>query len=412
MKSQDRQAWLIVAGLFVTLLLVFGSGYNTAGVFVPPLLKEFGWSRAQVSTLQGILALAAGLSVVPIGWLLDRIEARIVMTAGIVMCGLAFISASRVHSFGPMLASYFLLGVGIAAATLLPVSLVIANWFGARRGIAMGVAMAGTSTGGAVMTLVANRAIAIDGWRLGYLALAVPMFLIAIPVVILLVRTRPPEAGGKLSVAASGDRLPGLEVAQALRGRSFWMIALAQFCFAMAAAGAGLHLITYLIGIGYSASRAAQVLSMIFILTAVGKPIFGFFADRVSGRLALAVSLTVAACGMLLLLGAESTVGAVAFVLVYGSAFGAPLVLVPVLMVESLGLKRFGSLSGLAGLANTAGATIGPILAGRIFDTTGSYSSAFELFAAILVVGGIGTLGCVPYDAVQGDREALAVSSA
>ncbi len=219
MKSQDRQAWLIVAGLFVTLLLVFGSGYNTAGVFVPPLLKEFGWSRAQVSTLQGILALAAGLSVVPIGWLLDRIEARIVMTAGIVMCGLAFISASRVHSFGPMLASYFLLGVGIAAATLLPVSLVIANWFGARRGIAMGVAMAGTSTGGAVMTLVANRAIAIDGWRLGYLALAVPMFLIAIPVVILLVRTRPPEAGGKLSVAASGDRLPGLEVAQALRGR-------------------------------------------------------------------------------------------------------------------------------------------------------------------------------------------------
>ena len=150
MTQRERQGWIIVAALFVTLLLVFGSGYNTGGLFFPHLLKHFGWKRAQLSTLQGAaLPLSAGLSAPLIGWLLDRVEARIVMVAGVIMTACSFLIASRVDSFGPLFGAYVLLGVGIGASTLLPCSLVIANWFGARRGLAMGLTFAGTSLGGA-----------------------------------------------------------------------------------------------------------------------------------------------------------------------------------------------------------------------------------------------------------------------
>ena len=217
MTQRERQGWIIVASLFVVLMFVFGSGYNTGGLFFPHLLKHFGWPRAQLSTLQGLaLPISAGISAPLIGWLLDRVEARIVMVAGAIMTGVSFLIASRVDSFGPLFGAYVLLGVGIGASTLLPCALVIANWFGARRGLAMGLAFAGTSLGGAAMTLVGNFAIARGGWRAGYVALAIPMFVVVIPLVIIVVRTRPPQAEG-VTVAQASDALPGFELREAFR---------------------------------------------------------------------------------------------------------------------------------------------------------------------------------------------------
>jgi len=402
MTKQERQRWLIVAGLFVTNLIVFGGGYNTAGVFFPPLLKEFGWSRTQVSILPSVLAAAAGFGVPLIGWLLDWVEARIVMAAGAAAAGIAFLGASRIGSFPPMVAAYALLGVGVTASTLLPASMVIANWFGARRGLAMGLAMAGTSLGGATMTIVASHAITHTGWRAAYVTLGLPMIVIVIPVLLIVVRTRPAAAATeKRTLAEQAQALPGLEVAPALRSRSFWMVALAQFCYATTASGLVAHMISYLVGIGYAQALAAAMMSTTFVFTSTGKVLMGLFADRVSGRVALTLNFVIAAAGAVLMLGAHRTAVLFPAILIVGVTLGAPLVLVPLVMVESLGLRRFGSLSGLTGLFNTVGAAIGPIIAGRVFDVTGSYSTAFELFAMLLIVGAGATWNCLPLESEQ-----------
>ncbi len=400
MTKQERQGWLIVGTLFVTLLLVFGGGYDSTGVFFPPLIKEFGWSRTQLSLMPAVLAASAGLSVPLAGWLLDRVEARVLVAAGAATAGCAFIAASRVHSFQPMVAVYLVLGLGITTATLLPASMVIANWFHKRRGLAMGIAIAGTSLGGAAMTMVANYTIGHGGWRTAYLVLGVPMIVIVIPPVLMLIRTRPPGAE-KLSVAAQADALPGLEVRPALRSRSFWMITLAQFFYATAASGTVAHLISYLIGIGYGSTFAAGLMSTAFVCTSLGKITMGVVADRVTGRIALVVNFVIAAFGTLLLLAARNPVLLVASVVISGFTLGAPLVLAPLVMVDSLGLKRFGSLSGLSGLLNTFGAVVGPLAAGRMFDLTGSYTGALCLFSLVLLFGGASTLACRPLEEEQ-----------
>jgi MFS family permease len=64
--------------------------------------------------------------------------------------------------------------------------------------------------------------------------------------------------------------------------------------------------------------------------------------------------------------------------------------------VESLGLKRFGTLSGLANIAQTVGAMLGPVIAGRVFDVTRSYTGAFELFIATLLIGAAALFACLP----------------
>lgn len=412
MSDRDRQGWIIVASLFVVLLLVFGSGYNTGGLFFPHLLKHFGWTRTKLSTLGGMaLPLSAGLSAPLIGWLLDRVEARIVMVGGVAMTAAAFLLASRANSFAPMFTAYVILGVGIGAATLLPCSLVIANWFGARRGLAMGLAFAGTSLGGAAMTMVGSYAIGLGGWRAGYVTLAVPMLVIVIPLIVFVVRTRPPQAAG-VSVSQATAALPGLELAEALRTRSFWMIAGTQFLFAAVASGAGLHLIAHLIGLGYTASFAAAMMSLIYVFAAVGKLTMGLAADRVSARSALTFNFVLAGAGMLLIFGAGRGVVLAPFVLIFGLTLGAPLVLIPMLVAESLGLRRFGSIGGIAGVFNTIGAFVGPVGAGAIFDHLGSYTLAFTIMVVMCLLGAAASFATASLETEQSRLAPAAAATA
>lgn len=397
MTQRERRGWFIVAALFVTMLLVFGSGYDTVPVFVPALLNGFpNWSHAQVSLLPSMLALSAGLSVLPIGWLIDRVEARIVIIAGAILAAGAFLIASRSHSLTPMMGAYLVLGVGISAGTVLPASLVLANWFTERRGLAMGVAISGSTVGGMTMTLLASHVIQRWGWRAAYVTLAVPMILIAAPLVFMLVRSRPPGEV-KLTVAQGAEMLEGFEVREALRTRSFWMIIIVQFAFAFTAAGAAIHMVAYLENVGYKAGAAALAMSLMFGFAAMGKIAMGFIADRITARRALALDLAISSGGLALALAAARPGMILAFVPIYGISFAAPLTLLPLVVAESLGIRRFGALSGLTGLAQTFGAMIGPIVAGRVFDVTKSYGAAFDLFIVVLIGGVIGAWSCRPY---------------
>lgn len=397
MTQQERQGWLIVASLFVTLLLIFGSGYNTAPVFVPALIKHFGWSRQEVSILPSALAASAGVSVIVVGWLLDRVEARALMVAGALMAGISFIIASRAHSIAPMVGAYVLLGAGITAATVIPASFVIANWFNARRGLAMGFAIAGTSAGGMLMTLVASWVIRNWGVSAAYITLAAPMFFVVIPLVLVMVRSRPSGAV-KMTVAEAAQRLEGFEIDAAFRTRSFWLIVLAHFCFAFAAAGSLIHMVAYLIDIGYKAGDAAFAISLVFGSTIFGKVLMGHFADRMSARIALGVNFAVQAFGLFLAFAARHVAVLIVFVPLYGLTLGPPLMLIPLLIAESLGLRRYGALSGILGIPGTIGAVLGPPVAGHVFDVTHSYVSAFVLFIAVYLVAALASFACMSYE--------------
>jgi MFS family permease len=411
MTQQERRGWFIVASLFFTLILVFGSGYNTVSVFVPALLRGFPkWSRAQVSLLPSMLALSAGLGVIPAGWLLDRVEARVVMIFGALISGGAFLVASQLNSLGGMVAAYMVLGVGIAAATVLPSSLVIANWFQARRGLAMGIAISGTTVGGMVMTLVGSHVIQTWGWRAAYVALGTPMIVVVIPLVALMVHSRP-RVAVPMTVAQGAEMLEGFETAEAVRTRSFWMIVIAHFCFGFAAAGTVVHIAAYLEGVGYGPASTALAISSFFGFAAIGKVVMGFLADRISARIALAVDFAITGAGLSLIFSVGNVAILAIFVVLFGTAAGAPLMLLPLLVAESLGRKRYGFISALAGVAGTVGAMIGPVAAGFIFDSTKSYVGAFELFILLDLLGALAAFTCQSY-AIQTSRLRVAPASA
>lgn len=391
---ERRQARLIAASLFIALFFLWGGAYNTGPIFLAALLKAFGWSHARVGAIIGVLALAVGISAPIAGWLLDQIEARWVMGTGALVTVLGLLGASNSHGFTMLLGSIILVGIGLGAATWLAASLVIVNWFPDRRGMALGLVTFGMESGGMAMTFTVGSIIAIYGWRTGYFAVAVPALLLVTPLLLFFVRTRPPNANPRVA-AGQPAALPGCEVKEALRTRAFWMLAVAEMSFGLAAGGTFHHLVAFLEGLHYSLRAATLVVSIVLGMAAVGKVAMGALGDRIGGKNALSLGFAMIAVSVPILLHAAQPAMLVLWLIIVGIAGASPVALGPLLTAETLGLKRFGTLFGWLGFALTFGLFIGPQLVGWITDVTGSYTAGYELCGMICVIGAAASFLCV-----------------
>ncbi len=396
MTEKDRKKSLLLVVLFVSNFFVIGSSSSITGVFVTPLVKDFGWSRTRVSALTTLLALTGALAGPVAGRLLDSLAAQKVMAAGVAITAVALLLAGQAASFRTMATAHVMMGVGTAASTMIPVALVTSNWFGARRGVALGIAMSGMSLGSSAMTSVASYLITVSGWRMAYTILAFPLLVLVIPILLLVVRTRPTREKSHSSPATSSA--PGLERRAALRARSFWLIGMTYFLYLTGVGLGVVHFVPNLIGMGMSARRAAAIFSVAMFVSTLGKPVMGIMADRLNARIATAIALLSLTCAFLLLTQTSHTAILIPLVIFYGIGVGAPVALVPMLMALSFGLKNFGSLAGLIGIFGMLGTGTGPMIAGRIFDVTGAYTAAFILISALLFVGALLPFGCRPFE--------------
>ena len=206
--------------------------------------------------------------------------------------------------------------------------------------------------------------------------------------------------------------LPSLEVSEALKSRSFWMIAVAQLLLTTSWVGMAAHFIPYIVGIGYTPATAAAIVSVSFVLSASGNLIIGLLADRLKGRIVIALACLSVAVGFMFLFAAARGGALAANVILCATVGGAPAVLMPMVVADSLGLRRLGSMLGITGISGTIGFAAGPIIAGRIYDVTGNYSDALWLFIAMSLAAAAAILGCRPLAQEQSRRTALADASA
>lgn len=403
-SAANHRRWMVLGTLFVVLFFALGGTVNPLPVFLTPLIKQYGWSHATVSWIPTVYLLMFGLGAPVVGWLMDRFEARIVMSVGAVVAALGLLAASQTHSFLPMLGAFVLIGGGAASSTIVPGQVVAANWFSDNRGLAIGVTIAGAATGGVVMPVYVDYLIRRFGLSTAFIALAIPIVLIVLPLIIAIIRTRPAGHAGT-SVAEDVKHLPGLELGPAVRSLPFWLLSFILLMASVGLNGAFVHLVAFMIHTGYSPQHAALVAGSQAAVAVPGFLLLGVLCDRFTGRKALPWVLVVLGCGVLLLLGTRSPSASlfflIAFLISFGLTAGVTTAVIPVALVETLGLRRFGSISGLVGLAGTIGIAGGPLAMGWIFDLTASYTRAFEMGAACLFLAALAALLVSPAEGVE-----------
>jgi len=303
------------------------------------------------------------------------------MIGGAALVGITFITAARSHSLSSLLASFLIMGVGAGASGMGPSAVVIANWFSQRRALAMAVLVAGMSAGSVLVTPLAAKILTVAGWRTCFELVAIPIFVLAIPI-LAFVAGRPPQSTESKS-SAGINSLAGLELSAALHSDPFWKLVTVTLLTGIGLYGPFFHFIPFLITAGYTTANAAWVYSAKSLVSMACGPAIGSLADRWGCRRVLALSNAVTGIGILVMLGAAdrragiSAASIIAFVLLFGSCGGTVASLVPALTVESIGLRRFGTISGILLLTATVGQTLGPSLVGKLYDLSGSYALPF-----------------------------------
>ena len=370
-----------------------GFGY-VFGPLAPDILEEFGWTRAIYSSARApqlfVIALASPL----VGAMTIRFGARRVLSGAALLLGIAFCLLSGLESLWQLTALVMMIGLAITGLGDITVGQVVSQWVARGRGLALGIVYTGSNLGGFLLTRIAGAVADASSWRAAFLGMGVAGLLVLLPVAVGVVREpRTPASGAPgtgADRAADPERgsatVADMNLAMALRTRSFWILAFSLFTFFFYFIALLEHLVLFLTDEGLPRDVAVAYFSNAIALGLVSKVGLGLLADRIPHKAALLVDYGVLALSSGVLLWLPHPTLLPLFVAVFGFSYAARDVVYPLMVTHCYGLRFMAPIYGAMMLTLLPGGVLGPIFAAAIHDHFGSYAIAFRTFAVLNAV--------------------------
>jgi MFS family permease len=365
-------------------------------VLVVPLDATFHWGRASISGAYALGLIIAGLMGVPIGSLVDRRGARLLMSCGSALAGLALFGLARVAT----LWQFYLLwsgGLGLAMAlTLYPVTFtVVANWFVRKRGTALAVLTLVGGLSSPICIPLAGVLVAHVGWRSTLVVLGLAQLLIALPLHALLLRRHPEDLGlspdGEPALPIQADApLPGATLSEALESPVFWLLTASLALVMLGSTVVFVHQVAFMISRGTDAVLAATLSGMLGLASLPGRYIFNMLSSGISAQKLLTLSVVAQAVGIVVLVQASSLGWLILYVVIYGCAYGAFSPLRASVMADHFGRRAYGAITAVQGIPVAVCGGLGPLAAGWLYDGLHHYEVAFWLCAGAFLLAAIG----------------------
>jgi len=400
--------WIIVGISFINLSIIFGIWYSFS-VFFVAIFNEFGWSRAATAGVFSCFMLVHSASAIMIGSLLDKFGARLVIPAGSLIVALGLCAASRIHSLPEFYLWYGVLTpIGVCAVGFIAHSIVLPKWFARKRGLAIGIAMAGVGVGMQVIVPATQFAIDHYGWRTSYCLLAVLILITIFPLNALLQRKSPASIGeipdGLIqSSAENRDTVRETEktdamilhtpiaatIPETLRTKQFWLLCAAFIFTPLAVQGTLIHQVASVVDRGFTPVQGAFFFGLAGIMGSVGKILFGYLSDIIGREKAFSMGMACAALGVvsLMILTPSSSWLLFGYAILFGLGYGSIAPLFPARSADLFLGPNFGKIMGILSLGGGVGGAVGVWLSGKIFDLTASYHVSFGISIAAIIIG-------------------------
>lgn len=393
--TEDRKpkifyGYIIVLAGFSIQAVAWGTS-NTFGIFFNPLLNEFGWERATISGAVSLSVLTYGSVGMIAGRLGDRFGPRIVMIGCGVFLGLGYLLMSQVNAVWQLYLFYgAIVGIGLSGMDVLLLS-AVARWFVKKRGMMSGILKIGTGAGMMFMPLVANGLISGHGWRFAYIIIGI-IVLVSVVSAAQFLRRDPSQMGvlpygaDKANAGNLNSVEAGVSLQEAIHTRQFWVLCAIYGLFLFCAYIILVHIVPHAIELGVTAASAASIVATIGGVSIVGRFVMGTASDRVGNKLAVTICCIILVVALFWLQSARELWMLYLFAGIYGFAHGGFFAVLSPMVAELFGLRSHGTLFGAVFFAGAVGGSIGPPLAGHIFDVTGNYQLAFIISAVAGVI--------------------------
>jgi len=400
-KGRIFYGWIIAFVSFCITCTAFGILYSF-GVFFKAWIAEWAVSRAFVSGIFSVAFLSYGVASVVMGSLTDRYGPRKIITIGGLIMGAGCCLTALSHSVGLMYLTWgVMIGIGVGTSYSPTVS-TVSRWFNDRKGLAVGIAVSGLGVGTLVFSPLSEAIKTALGWRATAFIIGFIVWIVYFAGAFI-IRRNPDEMGLQpfsRSVKPSGESFKGvqagmasenksssLSLGEAMKKRNFWTLFTVHGFWAIGFTIPFVHLVPYSTDIGVNSNTAAIILAAIGGASVAGRVCLGALSERIGTRISLISLLVFQAASMTWLSAADTPWMLWIFSIAFGFSYGGLASVFPLMTGELFGLRAMGSIFGVILLGATLGGTIGPAMAGFIFDISRTYGIAFLSGAMAMFMG-------------------------
>jgi MFS family permease len=368
---------------FAALFAAVGIGLYGLTFFYDFFVKDYGWTRQQVTSGNAYAKLLIGpLFGYLAGYLIDRYGPRRLLLVGVLMAGGAMVGLGHVSTLAGFYLCYIFNALGYVFGGPLPVQVLLSRWFTTARGKAMGFAYLGIGIGGTVVPGLAYWLTITFGWQRALQVLGFLMIAIAWPLA-WIVRDSPPGWN-----AAQAARPAAAPLGEVLRSPAFYLLLVGSMCSIGAVGGTMQNLKLYLsLDQQYGQGEVARILSLVLAGSIVGRLLMGWLADRWARKHVMIMIYVIVAAAIPLLFLADSWTMLHVFAVLFGIGLGGDYMIIPLMAADLFGVQRLGRVMGFVLTADGVAEAVSPMLVAGLRDRMGSYRPGFMLLMILAAIG-------------------------
>lgn len=383
-RRSSSKTYILVT-TFLSLFALVGFAYYGLPFFYDFMVKDFGYSRAEVTSgyAVGKLVVAPMFGFVA-GWLIDRYGPRRLMMLGVVFMGIALVGLSYSGSLWMFYLFYVFNALGYVFGGPLPCQVLISRWFNKNRGKAMGIAYLGIGIGGAIVPILATNLENILGWQHALTILGILIIIIAFPMSYFI----KDMSGVKNDKQISDKKEAAVPMRSILKNPNFYLLAFGSMCSIGAVGGMGQHLKLYLRDLEFSQGQAANIMSVVLLASLAGRIAMGWLADILNRKYVMMLIYLIVALAIFTLFLPSFPGKIYVFAIIFGIGLGGDYMIIPLMAGDLFGIKALGRTMGIILVADGVAESFFPVLVGLLYnEETKSYAKGFSVLIGIALLG-------------------------
>jgi len=400
-KSKIFYGWWVVLGSAIILAMLGPAPVAIANIFQTPITEAFNISNSQFA-ISNSLVLGVGIFLSPfVSRQLTSGNFKRNYTINLLIYAVAYIA----YGFSTNIYIYYLLslfvGYGFLSTTIIPVSILINNWFIYKRGLALSLALTGLGVGGVIFSQFVTLLINSLGWRQAYMIYGALMLIIVLPILWFLIQARPEDKdlepyGDSINLESGSNdteqtQAIGLPFSQT-RTKPFFLLLVGGAVLVGLVNNGGLAQFPPVLTDLHGPEIAATIISVYSATGIVGKLVLGNVNDRFGIIISTLYACTMLVLTYLIMMFAGNIIAAFIMAVFFGMGNAIGTVLIPLVTSAIYSSEQYSEAYGYVNSGMQLGMTIGSLFAAGIADLTGSYLYSwgillvFAVFIAVLWV--------------------------